>query len=212
MSRIKLSNKIESYEHNPITMEKLTYIGFNTRSYNKVLATKEVNDLRETLMEFAKNYWTSITQKSEEIQGKIKAQINKSALAIETGAKIKVKTDQGRLNTSILAKFSDGGLTSLVGTDVDYAPFVEFGTKSKVEIPAGLEAYAMQFKGSKSGSWDDLVRKITAWARRNGIEEEAIPLIAMKIAKNGVKARPFLFPAVEEEKPRLISGMEEAIK
>lgn len=153
-----------------------------------------------------------IKKKSEEIQQKVKDQVNKSALAIETDAKTKVTTDRGRLKTSIRARFKDGGLISLVGSDVDYAPFVEFGTKSKVDIPAGLEGYAMQFKGSKSGSWDELLKRIAAWAKRNGIEEEAVPLIAMKIAKNGVEARPFLFPALEAEKPRLISGLEEAIK
>lgn len=153
-----------------------------------------------------------IEKKSEEMQKAVKDQINKSGLHIETLAKQKAPTDHGRLRASIRAKLSDGGLTSLVGTDVDYAPFMEFGTKSKVEIPAGLEGYAMQFKGSKKGSWDDLVTNITNWARRNGVEDEAIPLIAMKIAKNGVKARPFLFPSVEEEKPRLLKGIEEALK
>lgn len=60
-------------------------------------------------------------------------------------AKVPVKTR--RLRNSIDAKFNKGQIQSRAGTNVDYAPYVEFGTGTLVDVPDGLEDYAMQFKG-----------------------------------------------------------------
>jgi hypothetical protein len=40
------------------------------------------------------------------------------------------------------------GLTGEVVVGVGYGPYVEFGTGSKVQVPAELKDYAMQFKGA----------------------------------------------------------------
>lgn len=57
-----------------------------------------------------------------------------------------------------------------------YAPYVEFGTGGLVDVPKGLEAYAIQFKGA-------------------GIRQVNLP------------ARPYLFPAYEAERIRLIERL-----
>lgn len=154
----------------------------------------------------------NIEKKTASQQKAVKNQINKSAVIIETSAKGRAPVDRNRLRSSIRARFTDEGLTALVGTEVDYAPFVEFGTKGKVDIPAGLEQFASQFRGSKSGGFDKLLESIRRWAGAKNIPQEAVYPIALKIAREGVSARPFLFPSVEEEKPRLIKGIKEALK
>jgi HK97 gp10 family phage protein len=53
---------------------------------------------------------------------------------------------QSALKTSIRAQSK--GKTSVVGTDVQYAPYVEFGTGRMVNVPSELQEYAMQFKGA----------------------------------------------------------------
>lgn len=58
----------------------------------------------------------------------------------------------------------------------NYAPYVEFGTGGLVDVPQGLEAYAIQFKGA-------------------GIREVNLP------------ARPYLFPAYEAERVKLIERL-----
>jgi hypothetical protein len=68
-----------------------------------------------------------------------------------------------------------------VFTDVKYAPFVEFGTGSLVEVPAEQQEYALQFKG-KTGR----VRNY--------------------------RARPYLFPAFEQERPILIQKLTEILR
>jgi HK97 gp10 family phage protein len=54
----------------------------------------------------------------------------------------------------------------------DYGPYVEFGTGGLVNVPRGLEDYAIQFKG-------------------RGIRKVNLP------------ARPFMYPAYKEEKPKI---------
>ena len=52
-----------------------------------------------------------------------------------------------RLRGSIETLYGKSRLTAQVGTRVHYAPYVEFGTGGLVQVPKGLESYAMQFKG-----------------------------------------------------------------
>ena len=51
----------------------------------------------------------------------------------------------GQLKTMIQFDVNSKGATILV--PVSYAPYVEFGTGTKVNVPKGLENYASQFKG-----------------------------------------------------------------
>jgi HK97 gp10 family phage protein len=78
-------------------------------------------------------------------------QIERSAINIEREAKNLCPVDDQILRPSIAKKVTatDSGrvLEAEVGTNVEYAPFVEFGTGSGVSVPAGQEEFAMQFKG-----------------------------------------------------------------
>jgi HK97 gp10 family phage protein len=78
-------------------------------------------------------------------------QIERSAINIERDAKNAAPVDMGVLRSSIQKSLTatDSGriLSAEVGTNVEYAPFVEFGTGSGVSVPAGQEEFAMQFKG-----------------------------------------------------------------
>lgn len=53
----------------------------------------------------------------------------------------------GSLRASIKAITYHNRMEATAGTGVHYAPYVEFGTGTMVKVPAGLEDYAMQFKG-----------------------------------------------------------------
>lgn len=128
-----------------------------------------------------------------------------SARVIERDAKKNVDVDTGDLRASI--HHIDKFLEKEVKTDKTHAPFVEFGTKSKVDIPNGLEQYASQFKSS-GGNFADLLEAIQGWASRKGIDQQFAYPIALKIAQNGVSARPFLFPAYFKELPKLNKKLE----
>lgn len=75
-------------------------------------------------------------------------ELRKSADRIEAGYKAGVPVDTGALKASINTQESEKGLVQMIGSNLEYAPYVEFGTGGLVEVPAGLEEYALQFKGS----------------------------------------------------------------
>lgn len=61
------------------------------------------------------------------IQG-IKGAVNETALAVTRKAKQRAPVDTGRLRASIQMQTYSNGLTADVGTNVEYAPYVELGT------------------------------------------------------------------------------------
>lgn len=71
-----------------------------------------------------------------------------TAERIEEGYKSRVPVDTGALKASINTQESEKGLVQMIGSNKEYAPYVEFGTGALVEVPEGLGEYAIQFKGA----------------------------------------------------------------
>lgn len=65
---------------------------------------------------------------------------------IETEATASAPVDLGILKSSINGEVD--GLNGVVGSTVRYSPYIEFGTGGLVDVPAGLEDYAIKFKGA----------------------------------------------------------------
>lgn len=120
---------------------------------------------------------------------RIKAQVLKSGLKIESAAKDKAPVDTGRLRAAIDTRVSNGGFTYEVYPTVTYAAAIEFGTKAHFP-PTGA---------------------IAGWARRHGLSGKEY-LIARSIARRGTKKQPFLFPAYEAEKDQFIDGIRTILK
>lgn len=154
------------------------------------------------------NVLKDIKRVGEEVAKDADKAMGYSARTIQRDAKKNVAVDTGDLRASIhvIDKFLD----KEVKTDKTHAPFVEFGTKSKVDIPAGLEQYAMQFKSS-GGNFANLLEAIQGWCSRHGIDQEFAYPIALRIAQNGVSARPFLFPAYFKEIPNTRKELEKIV-
>ena len=157
-----------------------------------------------------KNVLKALDSLGDKVRRSAEREIERSARNIERDAKRKAPTGaNNRLKTSIDVRGSK--LTREVFTDVKYAPYMEFGTKSKVEIPPGLEGYAMQFKGG-GGSYEDFEASIKRWAQLKGIPEEAVYPIMKSILHKGVKAQPFLFPAFFAEQPQLLKRLKKVLR
>lgn len=77
-------------------------------------------------------------------------EVEATTMDIHRDAVARVPVDTGRLKGSLTPVVLKQGekVTGEVGTNVDYAPYVEFGTGGKVNIPQGLESYAARFKGN----------------------------------------------------------------
>lgn len=76
----------------------------------------------------------------------LKAEIEATVEDIAEDARVRVPVDMGLLKGSIESQSNE--LKGTVGASKHYAPYVEFGTGGKVDVPAGLEKFAMDFIGN----------------------------------------------------------------
>lgn len=80
----------------------------------------------------------------------VRAEVEDSILAIETEAANEVRVDTGALKNSIQStpiKVNKNEITGGVEVGAEYAPYVEFGTGTRVKVPSELTAFASQYKG-----------------------------------------------------------------
>lgn len=75
-----------------------------------------------------------------------------------------------------------------------YGGYMEFGTGTKVNIPAEFKDMAASFKG-KRGNYEDGLKSIKLWCRHKGIDEKFAWVIFAKILGAGINPKPFLYPA-----------------
>ena len=154
--------------------------------------------------------------------------MSQSALNIERNAKRMAPANLGKLRQSIKHNIGEPLMKS-VYSDIGYAPYVEFGTKSKVNIPPGWESYAAQFKGKGKGDYYDFLQAILKWVERKKLAQITnsytgrkftkksdvlflAQFIAYRIIKNGIKPQPFLIPAYLDERPKLIKRIQNLLR
>ena len=142
-------------------------------------------------------------------------EINASALKIENQAKRLAPVNFGQLRNSI-ALTKDGELTYSVAANASYSAYVEFGTGTKVQIPAGFESLAAKYRGKGGGTFDQLLENIKDWCRRKGIDEKLAYPIAVSIVRTGIKPQPYFIPAYLQNIPiyekRLLKTLEREAK
>ena len=142
-------------------------------------------------------------------------EINATALNIENQAKKLAPINLGQLRNSI-ALTKDSELTYTVAANASYSAYVEFGTGPQVNVPADFASYAIQFKGKSGGKFKDMVEALTLWVKRKGIgngknDKGLAYVIALSILKKGMRPQPFLIPAYEMEKPKLIKRLNQLL-
>ncbi|MCD4839732.1 HK97 gp10 family phage protein [Neobacillus sedimentimangrovi] len=80
--------------------------------------------------------WTRwVSSLPEEVAQEVKGVVAEHAYKIEADAKRLVPVDTGHLRRSIATAFKNGGLTAYIGTNVEYALYVEFGTSKQHAQP-----------------------------------------------------------------------------
>lgn len=161
----------------------------------------------------------------EEVVGEIQAwgnDVNAEQLGLISQQKIQ---DLGALQQNTKAKPLPDGVELV--SNVYYAPYIEFGTRSKVKVPAELNDYASQFKGKKRGDYYDFLNAILDWVKRKGItatysvksrrrtntkaDKERLLNVAQAIAdsilRNGIAPRPYFFPPYLRKRKDLINRL-----
>lgn len=119
-------------------------------------------------------------------------------------------------------------------SNASYSGYVEFGTKSKVQIPAGLEEIAAKIKSEKStGSAEDALRSIMEWVRLKGIRfdsaatfqsgkkkgqnkqltyEQTAYIIFRHIMLHGITPHPFFFKQLDKNEKEIINDVENGLE
>lgn len=132
-------------------------------------------------------------------------ELNASLLNIQNMAARTAPGNLGKLKGSFNIDISNQ-LFKSVFSMVEYAPYVEFGTRGKAKIPLGFEKFAAQYKSSgqgAKGAW----KAIEFWIKRKGIDPKLTFVIFRSIMRNGIKPQPFMIPAYEKEKPALLKRL-----
>ena len=158
----------------------------------------------------------------KELEGKLKNlttaikvdvgdEINSSVNTIRNNAIRLAPVNLGQLRGSI-ATDKESELTYSVAANASYSAYVEFGTGPQVNVPADFKSYAQQFKGKSGGKFKDMVEALTLWVKRKGIgngknDKGLAYVIALSILRKGMRPQPFLVPAYEMEKPKLIQRL-----
>lgn len=157
-----------------------------------------------------KEYEKKLSESSNDLKLLADLEASASADNIANGARIKAPLNDGKLRASINREGKDG--IYQVNVSADYAAYVEFGTRRKVQIPAGLEDYAAQFKGSTGRSGEEAKKAIYEWCRKKGIAEDKWWAVYIGIMTRGIKAQPFLFPSVDEEEPKFFERLKKLLE
>lgn len=147
----------------------------------------------------------------KDIDKMIDAETEAIAFQIETDAKKLSPKNFGKLAQSI-SHSKPKELQRKVTVNELYGAYMEFGTGSKVNVPAEFQQMANNFKGKKQGSWKEGLEAIKVWCRAKGIPEAAAYPIFAKILGAGINPQPFLYPAWTKGKKDYQNNLEKMLK
>jgi HK97 gp10 family phage protein len=161
-----------------------------------------------------------LSAKGENIKEGISDELNAWALDTVTLAKNNCPVDEGFLRNSINANFSTPKkLEAEITVGANYGAYIEFGTRGYAAryvstLPKDWKELASSFKGGggKNGSFKDYLIQILRWVKRKGIDEKAAYPIAMAIIRKGIKPQPYLRPAVNATRKKLIDRIKKVIE
>lgn len=147
-----------------------------------------------------------------DIRNRLKHLVQRTSLEIQNDARIATPKDMGMLTASVNMKLYQNGLTAWIGSELKYAAFIEYGTgplgrsTNQQQLPSGY------IHGSRGG-FPPLIL-IREWCKRHAIPQNLAFVIARKISRSGLRARPYLGPAFrkhakgfEDEVLKIVGGV-----
>ena len=123
-----------------------------------------------------KDVLKNITAAKSEINSILENELENFGKLTVNDAKRLAPTDEGTLKGAI--GYVQTGLNVTITVNVDYAAYIEFGTKSFAAsyvsgLPAEWQTFAAQYKGKAGkGSMEEFVLRLTEWVRRKGIASQ----------------------------------------
>jgi len=151
----------------------------------------------------------------QDIERIINNEFKAFGVQVVNDARVNAPVNEGLLRESISSQVTP--LQVSISVNVDYAAYLEFGTKSfaaayVATLPQDWQTFAAQYKGSSGGTFQELVMRIKKWVQLKGLAsgkdiDSAAYLIARKIVRDGIRPHPYLYPAFEKNKIELIKNL-----
>ena len=168
-----------------------------------------IKGLSSTVSELRK-----LGEKAEKL---INAETQSTAFNIEEDAKKRAPKNFGKLAQSISTSqpISDRNksiISRVITVNELYGAYMEFGTGTKVSVPAEFADMAATFKGKKQGTFKQGLEAIKVWCKAKGMPEEAAYPIFAKILGAGINPQPFLYPAYIKGKKDYQNNLERLLK
>jgi HK97 gp10 family phage protein len=164
----------------------------------------------------------AVIQNFENLATETKAKTNKALDAFGQGVVRDAVTlvsanssDEGLLKNSI--KSEVGTLNVRITAATNYAAYIEFGTRKFAasyvsSLPADWQSFAGTFRGKGDGDFKQFLISIMGWCGRKGIDKSAAYPIAMKILREGIRPKPYLYPSIKKRLPVLEKDIEDIFK
>jgi len=160
----------------------------------------EAIDVREL-----KEVQREIEQKIKDLHGpEMLLAIRTATLLVQRDAKINAPVNTGRLRASIVPSVMSHGdvIEGIVGSNVTYAPYVEFGTKPHWPPLAPIMRWVHLKK--LAGTYSIKTKRRTGGATRQRSEDYIVAKWIQKaIAERGTKPQEYLKKAFEKNVPRI---------
>lgn len=156
---------------------------------------------------------------ANDVQKDVQAELNDWADTTAQNAKSLVSansSDEGMLLRSINPNYGNGSAS--VTASAKYAAYVEFGTRKYAAayvstLPSDWQTYAATFKGKTGATFKEFVKSLMAWGSRTGkMDPKYAYVAALKILREGLKARPFIYPSVQKTLPVLKQNLRAIFK
>lgn len=145
------------------------------------------------------------------LKPEIKGELEEASRRFVAQAKRDAPGDQGLLRGEISYQ-PTGDLQFEVVSATNYAGFIEFGTRTRVQVPAGLEAVAAELRNGGTASSLTAKQAIYDWCKRKGIAPRLWFPIYRSVMTKGIKAHPYFFKQIEDIQPRLIQNIKRVIE
>lgn len=130
----------------------------------------------------------------ENAERQINAETEAIALQIEMDAKQMAPANFGKLRQSISRRRINPSNYAVTVNEY-YGAYMEFGTGTKVKVPAEFRDMANSFRGQRQGTYAQGLDSIKVWCMSKGIDVKYAYVIFAKILGAGINPRPFLYPA-----------------
>lgn len=164
------------------------------------MAVRGVNNVISELRRFGGDVIKKIDLETEAI-----------AFQIEGDAKRMAPKNFGKLTQSI-SHSKPKEMSRKVTVNELYGAYMEFGTGTKVKVPAEFKSIADSFKGGRTGTYQQGLESIKIWCRSKGIDEKFAYVIFAKILGAGVNPQPFLYPAYKKGEKDYLKNLEVLLK